>query len=39
MPPIDYVPIWKDPRSHNLSMALLPALTVGYRYAAVSACG
>src|ERR1700744_4031660 len=35
MPPIDYVPIWKDP-IRNLSMALLPALTVGYRYAAVS---
>ena len=25
MPPIDYVPIWKDP-VHNLSMALLPAI-------------
>jgi peptide/nickel transport system permease protein len=35
MPPIDYVPIWKDP-IRNLSMAFLPALTVGYRYAAVS---
>jgi peptide/nickel transport system permease protein len=35
MPPIDYVPIWKDP-VRNLEMALLPALTVGYRYAAVS---
>ena len=35
MPPIEYVPIWKDP-VHNLSMAALPALTVGYRYAAVS---
>jgi peptide/nickel transport system permease protein len=35
MPPIDYVPIWKDP-IRNLSMALLPAITVGYRYAAVS---
>src|ERR1700735_1971623 len=35
MPPIDYVPIWKDP-VRNLSMAFLPALTVGYRYAAVS---
>src|ERR1700749_4856411 len=33
MPPIDYVPIWKDP-IRNLSMALLPALTVGSRYAA-----
>src|SRR5690348_4496341 len=35
MPPIDYVPLWKDP-IHNLSMAFLPAVTVGYRYAAVS---
>ena len=35
MPPIDYVPLWKDP-VRNLSMAALPALTVGYRYAAVS---
>ncbi len=35
MPPIDYVPIWKDPL-RNLSMAILPAITVGYRYAAVS---
>jgi peptide/nickel transport system permease protein len=35
MPPIDYVPLWKDP-VRNLSMVLLPAVTVGYRYAAVS---
>jgi len=35
MPPIDYVPFWKDP-IRNLSMAILPAITVGYRYAAVS---
>jgi peptide/nickel transport system permease protein len=35
MPPIDYVPIWQDP-VRNLSMAFLPAITVGYRYAAVS---
>jgi len=35
MPPIDYVPLWKDP-IRNLSMAILPAVTVGYRYAAVS---
>ncbi len=35
MPPIDYVPIWKDP-IRNLSLAFLPAVTVGYRYAAVS---
>ncbi len=35
MPPIEYVPLWKDP-IRNLSMALLPAITVGYRYSAVS---
>jgi peptide/nickel transport system permease protein len=35
MPPIDYVPFWRDPIA-NLSMVALPALTVGYRYAAVS---
>jgi len=35
MPPIDYVPLWQDP-IRNLSMTLLPAITVGYRYAAVS---
>ena len=35
MPPIDYVPIWQDP-IRNLWMAFLPAVTVGYRYAAVS---
>jgi peptide/nickel transport system permease protein len=35
MPPIEYVPIWEDP-VRNLSMALLPAVTVGYRYSAVS---
>jgi peptide/nickel transport system permease protein len=35
MPPIDYVPLWKDPIA-NLSMVALPAITVGYRYAAVS---
>lgn len=35
MPPIDYVPIWQDP-IRNLSMVFLPAITVGYRYAAVS---
>src|SRR5580704_10804073 len=35
MPPIDYVPLWVDPL-HNLSIVFLPALTVGYRYAAVS---
>ncbi len=35
MPPIDYVPLWKDPM-RNLSMAIWPAITVGYRYAAVT---
>ena len=35
MPPIDYVPLWQDP-IRNLEMAFLPAITVGYRYAAVS---
>jgi peptide/nickel transport system permease protein len=35
MPPIEYVPIWQDP-VRNLAMAFLPAVTVGYRYAAVS---
>ena len=35
MPSIDYVPIWKDP-IRNLSIVVLPAITVGYRYAAVS---
>jgi peptide/nickel transport system permease protein len=35
MPPIDYVPLWKDP-IRNLSIVILPAATIGYRYAAVS---
>ena len=35
MPPIDYVPFWQDPL-RNLSMVILPAVTVGYRYAAVT---
>jgi peptide/nickel transport system permease protein len=35
MPPIDYVPLWQDPL-RNLSIVILPALTIGYRYAAVS---
>src|SRR6201999_540658 len=35
MPPIEYVPIWQDP-IRNLSMAFLPAITVGYRYSAVT---
>jgi len=35
MPPIDYVPIWQDPL-RNLAVVILPALTVGYRYSAVT---
>jgi peptide/nickel transport system permease protein len=35
MPPIDYVPLWRDPL-RNLSIVILPAVTIGYRYAAVS---
>jgi peptide/nickel transport system permease protein len=35
MPPIDYVPLWVDPL-HNLSMVILPAITIGYRYSAVT---
>ena len=35
MPPIDYVPFWQDPM-RNLSIVLLPAITVGYRYSAVT---
>ena len=35
MPPIDYVPLWKDP-IRNLSIVILPAVTIGYRYCAVS---
>lgn len=35
MPPIDFVPFTQDPL-RNLSMVILPALTIGYRYSAVS---
>jgi peptide/nickel transport system permease protein len=35
MPPIDYVSFWEDP-IRNLSMVILPALTIGYRYSAVT---
>jgi peptide/nickel transport system permease protein len=35
LPPIDYVSFWKDPL-RNLSMVALPAITVGYRYSAVT---
>lgn len=34
MPSINYVPLWRDP-IQNLSIAFLPAVTVGYRYSAV----
>jgi peptide/nickel transport system permease protein len=35
MPPIDYVSLWHDP-IRNLSMVFWPAITVGYRYSAVT---
>jgi peptide/nickel transport system permease protein len=35
MPPIDYVPLWHDP-VRNLSMAIWPALAVGYRTSALT---
>jgi peptide/nickel transport system permease protein len=35
MPPIDYVSLWQDP-VRNLQMAFWPAVTVGYRYSAVT---
>jgi peptide/nickel transport system permease protein len=35
LPPIDYVSFWQDPL-RNLSMVMLPAITVGYRYSAVT---
>ena len=35
MPPIDYVPFFEDP-IRNLSMVLLPAITIGYRYSAIT---
>ena len=35
LPPITYVSFWQDPLS-NLAMVLLPAITVGYRYSAVT---
>jgi peptide/nickel transport system permease protein len=35
MPPIDYVPLWQDP-VRNLSMAIWPAIAVGYRTSAVT---
>jgi peptide/nickel transport system permease protein len=35
LPPIDYVSFWQDP-VRNLSMVVLPAVTVGYRYSAVT---
>ncbi|MBI3513602.1 MAG: ABC transporter permease [Proteobacteria bacterium] len=35
MPPIDYVSLWDDP-IRNLSIVICPAVTVGYRYSAVT---
>ena len=35
MPPIDYVPLWRDPL-RSLSIVMLPAVTIGYRYSAVA---
>jgi len=35
MPSIDYVPLWDDPLG-NLSIVILPAITIGYRYSAVT---
>jgi peptide/nickel transport system permease protein len=35
MPPIEYVPLWRDPL-RSLSIVILPAVTVGYRYSAVA---
>ena len=35
MPSIDYVPLWDDPIG-NLSIVILPAITIGYRYSAVT---
>ncbi|MBV8120728.1 MAG: ABC transporter permease [Alphaproteobacteria bacterium] len=35
MPPIDYVPLWQDPL-RSLSIVILPAVTIGYRYSAVA---
>lgn len=35
MPPISYVPIWKDPLA-NLSQLIWPAVATGYRYSAVA---
>jgi len=34
-PPIEYVPLWRDPL-YNLSMTIWPALATGYRYSAVA---
>jgi peptide/nickel transport system permease protein len=34
MPSINYVPLWRDPLQ-NLSIVILPAVTIGYRYSAV----
>ncbi|HYZ40727.1 MAG TPA: ABC transporter permease [Stellaceae bacterium] len=34
MPSINYVPLWRDP-IQNLTIVILPAVTIGYRYSAV----
>ena len=35
MPPIEYVSFWDDPL-RNLSIVMLPVITIGYRYSAVT---
>jgi peptide/nickel transport system permease protein len=35
LPPLTFTPLWENP-AENLSMLIWPALTVGYRYAAVA---
>ncbi len=35
MPPIEYVPIWRDPVA-NLTQLIWPAVATGYRYSAVA---
>ncbi|RMF90933.1 MAG: ABC transporter permease [Nitrospinota bacterium] len=35
MPPIDYIPLWVDPKA-NLTQLIWPAIATGYRYSAVA---
>ena len=35
MPPIEYVSLWDDPL-RNLTIVILPVITIGYRYSAVT---